>query len=82
MYQQCPRCGSKRVITIGKGVMVLLGILIGSFFTWLGLLIPPFLAIGPIFMIGMIVGSFFVKPQLFCQDCRNKWYPDKTKTSA
>lgn len=82
MYQPCPRCDGKRVIKIGKGMVILTGILLGSFITWVGLLIPPLLLLGPLFIIGMIIGSFFIKPKLFCQNCRYSWYPHKLQTNA
>lgn len=82
MYQQCPRCEGKRVVTVGKSMMIILAILISSFFAFVGLFIPPFLFLSPIFLIGMIIASFFIKPKLFCQDCRYSWYPDKVNTSV
>jgi len=75
-WQPCPRCGSNRVTTTGKGTIFLMG------FGMLGISFVLLFLFFPAGIIGMIAGGVllimtpFVQPMLSCKDCKKAWKYD------
>jgi hypothetical protein len=78
-WEACPRCGSNKVVTYGKGSIVILFIILGSFFCWIGLFVGLFMIIGITFMLGTLLAIAF-KPFNQCRSCYNKWTPGEGET--
>ncbi|MDD4780345.1 MAG: hypothetical protein PHT02_07055 [Tissierellia bacterium] len=72
LWQPCPRCGSKKVTSMGRGFFFLLGLILTSISIWL-LIIPPVGIVGIIAGVVFMAISPFMKGILQCKDCKKSW---------
>lgn len=79
-WEPCPRCGSKKVKTVGKmfWFLVLLGS--GSCLLWLGFIFPLFFVVA-IILIFISPLSLLIPKTNQCQDCHHSWVAKKLKQS-
>lgn len=71
-WEPCPRCGSNKVTTLGKGAMFLIFIGSGGCLIWTGIIFPPMFFIAGALIIASPIG--FVLPKMNqCKDCNKSW---------
>ncbi len=71
-FDICPKCESKKVNSIGTGVMIVSGVVTMSVFFWL-LIIPLIGIVGMLAGLGLILISPLFKGMLMCKDCNHVW---------
>jgi len=71
-WEPCPRCGSKKVQTIGKLYLFLILIGTGSCLFWVGFLFPPIWIVSGLLVLVSPI-AFFQKKVNQCQECNYAW---------
>lgn len=77
-WEECPRCGSNRVTTMGKGIMFMLMMFLSSGTLVIGIIFPPlWLATIAFFLIGFTLLFIPNVKMNVCKDCNKSWKPNK-----
>lgn len=79
-WEQCPRCESNKVKTLGKAFWFLMLLGSGSVLIWLGIFFTPLFFIGGGMILFSPVGLFLPKMNQ-CKDCNHSWKVNKEKTT-